>query len=121
MMSQFHPALTCHTQTPLNVAPTLATLRQHFITPNPLFFVRNHGNIPDVDVADYRFSIAGNVSQPLSFSLDELRGTFPHVVQVAMLSCAGNRRQELAAVRSLGDEVGGKPTRSAWPFGVGCA
>ena len=99
-----HPDLIIHEQTPFNAEPPLKLLRQSFITPKELFYVRNHGSIPEVNPAEYRLSIAGSVSKPLSLSLDEIREKFPKHTVMATLQCAGNRRDGLIQVKPIPGE-----------------
>lgn len=99
-----HPDLIIHERTPFNAEPPLKLLRQSFITPKELFYVRNHGSIPKVDLAEYRLSITGSVSKQLSLSLDEIREKFPKHIIMATLQCAGNRRDGLIQVKPIPGE-----------------
>ncbi|MGB8648084.1 MAG: molybdopterin-dependent oxidoreductase [Anaerolineae bacterium] len=90
---------------PLNAGPPLDRLCQFQVTPNTLFFVRNHGSVPQVDAAAYRLAVDGQVARPLTLSLDQLRDRFPQVTLTATLQCAGNRRQELMAVQPIPGEL----------------
>ncbi|MBI3942523.1 MAG: molybdopterin-dependent oxidoreductase [Chloroflexi bacterium] len=94
-----------HQKQPLNGGPPLKLLRQNFITPYDLFFVRNHGTIPDVYAESYRLSINGLVRKPVQLSLQQLRENFPSTSTVATLQCAGNRRQELANIEEIAGEL----------------
>src|SRR5262245_59108899 len=87
-------ALPVWTTVPLNAETPLELLRRSEITPTELFFVRNHGPVPDVDPAVYRLRIEGDVRTPLALGLDELR-RLPRATVTATLACAGNRRAEL--------------------------
>ena len=100
-----HSAFLIHSSDPLNGGPPLELLAQSELTPHDLFFVRNHGNIPAVDPADYRLLIDGMVDQPLAFSLAELQHDFVRATVTATLECAGNRRDELAKVASIPGEL----------------
>ena len=90
--------LIVHGRDPLNAEPPLDLLRRSFLTPNDLFFVRNHAPIPEVDAGAYRLEVCGEVARPLGLSLEELRRDFPFRTVAATLQCAGNRRSGLAAV-----------------------
>lgn len=64
-------------------------------TPHHAFFVRNNGTLPDIsadDIENWRLTIDGEVEQPLSLSLTDLRQRFPVVAVEAVLECAGNGR-----------------------------
>jgi sulfite oxidase len=67
-----------------------------WITPNDMFFVRNHVSEPfAIDPATYRLNIVGEVEHPLSLSLDELRRLEPAEV-TNTLECSGNGRANYA-------------------------
>jgi sulfite oxidase len=90
---------------PLNAGPSSEDLCQSEITPEAFFFVRNHGSIPEMKAADYRLVMDGPVPIPLELTLEELHNRFPRVALPATLQCAGNRRQELAAVHPIPGEL----------------
>ncbi len=90
---------------PLNAGPSVDLLCESNVTPNDLFYVRNHGNVPTIDPASYRLTVEGLVARPLALSLEELRSQFPKVTHTVTLQCAGNRRQELTQVRPIPSEV----------------
>lgn len=100
-----HPDVVVWSEEPLNAEAPLPLLGRFDVTPTELFYVRNHGRVPDVDAAAYRLEVDGMVATPLAFTLDELRERFATVTVEATLACAGNRRAELAAVRPIGDEI----------------
>ena len=62
-----------------------------WITPIDQFFVRSHMSRPAVDLASWRLSVAGEVSAPLTLTMDELK-KFPAAEVVSVLECAGNGR-----------------------------
>jgi sulfite oxidase len=63
-----------------------------WLTPVPHFFVRNHMHEPsELDPADWRLSLGGEVEKPLTLSLAELSKIETHSV-VNTLECAGNGR-----------------------------
>lgn len=97
--------LIVHTENPLNAEPPLDRLRAQFITPHALFYVRNHGNIPQVDASAYRLSVGGNVERPLELTLDRIMNDFPKRTVMATLQCAGNRRDQLLDVAPIPGEV----------------
>ena len=63
-----------------------------YITPVEHFFVRTHVPIPKVDLAQWRLTVDGDVSTPLTLSMDDLR-EMPSGEVVSVLECAGNGRQ----------------------------
>jgi sulfite oxidase len=90
---------------PFNGGPPLAALIDSPITPEELFFVRNHAPVPEIDLHTFRLSVGGLVGRPLELSLDDLARDFQHHTVEATLQCAGNRRDELIAVREIPGEV----------------
>ncbi len=66
-----------------------------WVVPNRHFFVRNHFEVPSVDVATWRLRITGACKRPLELGYDDLLGLPQHTV-FATLECAGNGRSFLA-------------------------
>jgi DMSO/TMAO reductase YedYZ molybdopterin-dependent catalytic subunit len=66
-----------------------------WVTPNRLFFVRNHFPAPALTPASWRLRIEGRVSRPLELSWEELEG-LPQRSVFATVECAGNGRSFLA-------------------------
>lgn len=62
-----------------------------FLTPNHLFYVRNHFKAPQLSKRDYALHIGGAVHQPVLVTWDELM-SLPRETRVATLECAGNGR-----------------------------
>lgn len=76
---------------PTNLETRLENLHG-LLTPNDLFFVRNHAPTPRLDAATYRLRIEGDaVARPLELSYEDLLRLPSHTV-VAYLECAGNWR-----------------------------
>lgn len=65
------------------------------ITPAGLHYLLVHFDIPEVDAAAWRLEIGGLVDNPLSLSLEELKGRPTASVPVT-LECAGNGRALLS-------------------------
>jgi len=61
------------------------------ITPAGLHYLLIHFDIPVTDAASWRLAIGGNVDQPLSLSLDDIRSRPVRTLAVTM-ECAGNGR-----------------------------
>ena len=89
----------------LNAGPPLDQLAQEFVTPNQLFFVRNHTWIPHFQLESYRLRIHGLVSRELSLSLDEIKRDFQRRTLTATLQCAGNRREEMVGYKPIDDQL----------------
>jgi DMSO/TMAO reductase YedYZ molybdopterin-dependent catalytic subunit len=62
-----------------------------YITPLDRFFVRTHVYTPRVDIAQWRLTVGGDVTSPLTLTMDDLR-RMPSVELVSVLECAGNGR-----------------------------
>lgn len=67
---------------------------QGVFTPNDRFYVRWHlANIPTtIDPGDFRLKVRGQVRQPLSLTLHDLRHGFPAFEVAAVNQCSGNSR-----------------------------
>jgi len=96
--------LQMHSTEPPVGGPPPRLMRQHFITPNELFFIRSHAPTPEISPAEYQLSISGLVQTPRTFFLADLQN-FPRHTVTATLQCAGNRRDELMAVKPVPSEV----------------
>ncbi len=66
-----------------------------WVTPNPLFFVRNHFDVPKIDLQTWRLRIEGCVNRPRDWTFDEL-GELPERTVFATVECAGNGRSFLS-------------------------
>lgn len=96
---------TVHGDDPYNAEPARAALAEHVLTPNDVFYSRNHGPIPDLAPARWRLTVDGRVDRPLTLSLADLKERFPRREVVATLQCAGNRRLGLLTVRDIPGET----------------
>lgn len=65
-----------------------------WVTPNRLFFVRNHFDMPVLERNDWRLRIEGLVQRPLELSWEEL-SEYPERSLFATVECAGNGRSFL--------------------------
>ncbi|CZT00772.1 hypothetical protein WAI453_009147 [Rhynchosporium graminicola] len=88
---------------PFNVeAPLSALYDEGFLTSTELFYVRNHGAVPEVDdasIPDWEFSIEGLVKHPITMTLKQLIADYEQITVPITLVCAGNRRKEQNQVR----------------------
>jgi sulfite oxidase len=100
-----HPSFFVHTSDPYNAEPPAELLRENFVTPRGLFYVRNHGAIPQIDAAAFRLAVNGMVERALDLSLDTLVNDFPKRTVMATLECAGNRRDGMVALAPIPGEV----------------
>ena len=100
------PDFVFHQEVPPSGGPPLKRLIDEFVTPEPDFFLRTHGSMPEFDCSTFGLTVAGLVTRPHRFSLKELRGQFPLREMVATLHCAGNRRSSASAIKAVPNEVG---------------
>jgi nitrate reductase (NAD(P)H) len=88
---------------PFNVeAPLTELFNEGFLTSPELFYVRNHGAVPEVhdeDIPNWEFSVEGLVANPFTVTLKELIADYENVTYPITLVCAGNRRKEQNVVR----------------------
>ena len=88
---------------PFNVEAPLSDLyNEGFLTSPELFYVRNHGHVPQVkdeDIPDWEFTIEGMVENPITLTLRDLMEQYNNVTYPVTLVCAGNRRKEQNVVR----------------------
>src|SRR5262249_48378516 len=81
------------TQTPENSETPLEGVRG-WVTPNRLFFVRNHFEVPSLYLERWRLWVEGCVEHPCEWTWDELTALPERTVFVTM-ECAGNGRSFL--------------------------
>jgi DMSO/TMAO reductase YedYZ molybdopterin-dependent catalytic subunit len=87
------PQLISRETNPNNFESPFAALDKP-ITPNELFYVRNHFAQPRVDKADWRLKVTGAVEKPLELTYDQLLD-LPSVTRTVTLECAGTGRSFL--------------------------
>ena len=95
------PIFKVNTKEPFNAETPPVLLPQHFITPNNIFFVRNHLPVPVVAEESYRLEVTVSGKKTMVYSLEDLRSKFPQYCVTATVQCAGNRREELAQVKEV--------------------
>lgn len=96
-------------QKPFNAETPSKVLIGNRLTPNDIFFVRNHLPVPNVDdIQDYKLSICigtdsaeDDLIQVIEFSYEQLRTLFtPHTVE-SVVQCSGNRRSDLKKLKEI--------------------
>ncbi|GLK81764.1 molybdopterin-dependent oxidoreductase [Methylopila turkensis] len=95
------PGQIVHSDAPFNAEPRLDRLRAAYLTERADFYVRSHGDIPDLEAAGYRLTVVGAVATPLDLSLSDLIRRFPPRSITATMQCAGNRRADLNRLRPV--------------------
>ncbi|KAM4796025.1 sulfite oxidase, mitochondrial [Rhinophrynus dorsalis] len=100
-----HPALKVNSQKPFNAEPPPDMLTENFITPAELFFKRNHLPVPVINPEEYQLVIEKphekGEGKALNLSVNDLKTKFPRHEVTATLQCAGNRRTEMNAVKTV--------------------
>jgi DMSO/TMAO reductase YedYZ molybdopterin-dependent catalytic subunit len=81
------------TAAPENSETPLDDVRS-WVTPNRLFFVRNHFDIPQIELANWRLCVSGCVDRPAEWTWEELTA-LPERTVFATMECAGNGRSFL--------------------------
>src|SRR5438876_215645 len=81
------------TAVPENSETPLESVRS-WVTPNRLFFVRNHFEVPALDLADWRLHVGGCVGRGREWTWEELTA-LPERTVFATVECAGNGRSFL--------------------------
>jgi DMSO/TMAO reductase YedYZ molybdopterin-dependent catalytic subunit len=81
------------TATPENSETPLDSVRS-WVTPNRLFFVRNHFDVPVIDRTTWRLRVEGCVERPKVWTWNEL-AILPERSVFATVECAGNGRSFL--------------------------
>ena len=111
-----HSSLLVHSVCPRNAEPPLRRLRSCFITAQPDFYIRCHGNVPKLSETTHRLRVDGLVTRPLDLSMTELRTHFRRQTVPAVLQCAGNRRGDMLGLGPVsGDPWGaGAIGNAAW-------
>uniref|UniRef100_A0A914HES0 sulfite oxidase n=1 Tax=Globodera rostochiensis TaxID=31243 RepID=A0A914HES0_GLORO len=91
-----HPALIVNMQKPFNAESPPDLLTESFLTPNQLFFVRNHMSVPETHEQTHCVRIDGiGVDKQIVLSVDDLRNKFEPVTIISAIQCAGNRRYDM--------------------------
>ena len=105
-----HPALISLSETPCSAETPTHLLGDAWLTPNALFYVRNHHPVPTIDAEAFTLSVRGRgISAPQEYSLARLR-TMPRASVAATIQCGGNRRGQLNEVE--------KTSGNAWGVGA---
>jgi DMSO/TMAO reductase YedYZ molybdopterin-dependent catalytic subunit len=87
------PGLIPRQRNPENLEFPFSSL-DSFLTPNDLFYIRNHFVAPQLDARAWHLEVAGAVERPLKLTLEEIRN-LPSTTRAMTLECAGNGREFL--------------------------
>ncbi|WP_454886353.1 sulfite oxidase [Sphingomonas oryzagri] len=100
--------LLIQSRDPLNAEPAPNDLVEHFLTDQSRFYIRSHGDIPDLG-QDHAMTIDGLVERPGRFTKSDLEKLFEVRSVTSVMQCAGNRRADLQQVSETSGD----------PWGVG--
>ncbi|KAI0844338.1 Oxidoreductase, molybdopterin-binding domain-containing protein [Daldinia vernicosa] len=82
----------CNAETPGN------ELAEHFLTPNEVFYVRNHMWVPVVEnteADDHSITVELPDGDIKNYSIKDLKARFKQHTVTAVLQCSGNRRSDM--------------------------
>lgn len=100
-----HPMLKVVTPKPFNAETPREIMLENDLTPNELFYVRNHLPVPQIDVNNYKLEIVlDDICAQLSYQ--ELLDKFESVKVKATVQCSGNRRSGMEGASGLQWESG---------------
>lgn len=100
------PSLIPVSNRPFNAETPLEVLPEP-LTPIDLFYVRNHFDVPEIDLENYQLTVSGAVETPLALTLAELQA-LPHRTVTTAMECAGNGRLFMEP----------KPAGTPWELGA---
>lgn len=100
---QRHPLLKPASKRPFNAEPPIGLLAEQFLTPNELFYVRNHLPVPVISPEEYELEIESGEESSLTLSLEGIKALPKHSVTAAIM-CGGNRRSEMTKVKAVKGE-----------------
>ncbi|KEY65675.1 hypothetical protein S7711_07510 [Stachybotrys chartarum IBT 7711] len=102
------------TDTPRNAETPGEALDGHFLTPNPLFYVRNHMWVPKVENGgdDHVLTIELPDGDTKQYTLRDIKNKFTSHTIAAALQCSGNRRKNMS--EGSGRKANGLP----WDVGA---
>ncbi|KAK5992993.1 Sulfite oxidase [Cladobotryum mycophilum] len=107
---QRHAALMTHTSKPRNAETPGEVISSEFLTPNELFYVRNHFWVPkmtDEEAEAHVLTIELLDGTTKEYTLRDLKTKFPKRSVTAVLQCSGNRRSHMS--QDSGRKTNGLP------------
>ena len=85
--------LVYHTIRPCNAETPKREIQNNPLTPNDLWYVRNHNPVPIIKEADFKLDILENNEMISSYTLEEIK-KMPSRKVITTIQCGGNRRSE---------------------------
>lgn len=89
------PRLLQHTAKPCN-AETPTSCLGDFVTPNEIFYIRNHLWVPQEDEQNHVLNVELPDGTEKQYTLSDLRSRFEPFSITATLQCTGNRRKHMS-------------------------
>ncbi|KAI1050733.1 hypothetical protein LB507_009431 [Fusarium sp. FIESC RH6] len=109
-----HPALVTMTAKPRNAETPAYAMTNEFLTPNDLFYVRNHMWVPKIaeNGNNHNLTIELPDGTTKEYTLGDLKSRFKSHKVTAALQCSGNRR------RHMNEGSGRKTNGLPWTTGA---
>ena len=95
---QRDPELIFHSVIPCNAEVPLDELGDNWITPNHLWYIRNHNPVPEVDIKKYTLELSGIASKQILLGMEDIKN-FKSKNVTTTIQCGGNRRNQLNSVK----------------------
>ena len=87
--------LKFHSYTPCNAESPSNYIMDNWLTPNELWYIRNHNPVPKINEKNYCLSIEGiGIKNNKCIKLDEFKKTCKKHNIISTIQCGGNRRGE---------------------------
>ncbi|KAH9908841.1 Oxidoreductase, molybdopterin-binding domain-containing protein [Xylariomycetidae sp. FL2044] len=86
------------TEKPCNAETSGDELSEHFLTPNEVFYVRNHMWVPSVEEKEadgHGITVELPDGDTRTYTIGELKSRFEQHTVTAVLQCSGNRRNDM--------------------------
>lgn len=97
-----HPALIASSPKPFNAEPPVSLLVQDYVTPNDLFYVRNHMPVPTVDIKKYMLDVSiEGAKRSKKMTYDILKRKLPSKTVLTTIQCSGNRRSDMLKIKPV--------------------
>jgi len=85
----FHSTYPCNAETPVK------NIMNNWITPNDLWYIRNHHPVPEIEGNTYSIKITGLNINEKELKLKDIKKLFTKNEIISTIQCGGNRRNEL--------------------------
>ena len=95
------PILKVNTNEPFNAESPVVLLTESYLTPNELFFVRNHLPVPVIEAESFALAVTVEGSPPVKLTLEDLQTKFTQHTISATIQCAGNRREDMNSIKEV--------------------